>query len=287
MVQYSVEELWMDDELIIVESKKKDRRKKDIGRVTSVKCDIKLKALERLSTIAIPEPDQKLLAKLISKGHLKSVDKILFRKRNSIIISGKANQKDRNFPVLSTDDVIIKVPINGNKEELWQRSYNERHQSKYIEEGDNQPTFLIQTGHILVTEMIGNDGEPAPTLTDILRLKQRNIVTVYDEVIQFWCKVRNRPFHPSNLLYYNGKWWRVGYGGPHAYDTFTDVSANSLAFYRSNLKRLINLFCQYGLTTKEAEDGFMKYAGKYYWDTIEVMRGMTRKRSFFSIMYIG
>lgn len=289
MVLYSIEDLWMDDDIFVQNKRKEHPRKtrKDIGRINNVDHDNKSKALDRLYKLAIPKSDQTLLAKLITKGQLTSIDKILFRKKKSIIISGKAKQKHRNFPILSTDDVIIKIPINGSRDELWQRAYAERHQNKYIEDGDNQPTFLLQTGHIIVTTMIGKNGEAAPTLKDILSSNQRNIATVYDEIIQFWCKVRNRPFHPSNLLYDDGKWWRVGYGGTHAYDTNSDVSAHGLAFYRSNLKLLIDFFCHYGLNMKQAEDGFMKYATNYYWDTVEVMRGMTRKRSFFSIMYIG
>lgn len=289
MVQYSIEDLWMDDD-ISVQNKRKDyprRTRKEIGRINNVDHDNKAKALDILYELAIPKSDQTLLAKLITKGQLTSIDKILFRKKKSIIIGGKAKQKHRNFPILSTDDVIIKIPINGNKSELWQRAYAERNQNKYLEEGDNQPTFLLQTGHIIVTTMVGIDGETAPTLKDVLSTNQRNIATVYDEVIQFWCKVRNRPFHPSNLLYHDGKWWRVGYGGTHAYDANRDVSAHGLQFYRANLKLLIDFFCRYGLNMKQAEDGFMKYATNYYWDTIQAMRGMTRKRSFFSIMYMG
>lgn len=285
MVEYSIDDLWMDDE-IFVQSKRKHRQrrtKKEIERISNADHDNKSKALERLYELAIPKSDQILLAKLISNGQLTSVDKILFRKKKSIIISGKVNQKHRNFPILNSDDVIVKIAINGNKRDLWQRSYDECHQNKYDEEGDNQPTFLLQTGHIIVHTMIGKNGIPAPNLKDALSSNQRNIGTVYDEVIQFWCKIRHRPFHPSNLLYDGEKWWRVGCGGTHAYDMTTQC----LLFYRSNLKHLIGLFCSYGLSMKEAEDGFMKYAGKYYWDTIEVMRGMTRKRSFFSIMYMG
>ncbi len=288
MVEYSVEDLWMDDD-IFVESRKRDRPKKtrqEIERINNADQDNKAKALETLYELAIPKSDQTLLAKLISNGNLKSVDKIVIRKEKSIILSGTASPNHRNFPILSSDGVIIKIPINGSKEELWQRSYAERHQNKYNEKGDNQPTFLLQTGHIIVTTMIGKDGEPAPTLIDVLNSNQRNIATVYDEIIEFWCKIRNRAFHPTNLLYHNGKWWRVGHGA-HVYDTFKGISAESLSFYRTNLKRIIDFFCQHGLSMKRAEDGFMKYAGKYYWDTTEVMRGMTRKRSFFSIMYMG
>ncbi|KAG4081154.1 hypothetical protein HA402_014602 [Bradysia odoriphaga] len=288
MVECSGADHWMDND-VFVESKKRYRPKqtrKEIEKINGVDQDNKSKALERLYELAIPKSDQSLLAKLISKGYLISVDKILFRKKKSLILSGKSNQKHRIFPLLSTDDVIIKIPINGTKEELWQRASVERHQNdKYIESGDDQPTFLLQTGHILVTSMIGNDGEPAPTLTDVLRSNRRNIVTVYDEVIQFWCKLKNLPFHPSNYLYHNGKWCRVGYGGPNAYDCSTKV--HPLAFYRANLKNVIDFFCQNGLNLKQAEEGFMKYAGKHYWGTTEVMRGMTRKRSFFSIMYMG
>lgn len=288
MVECSGADHWMDDD-VFVDSKRKDRPKKtrkEIGKINCVDQDNKSKALERLYELPIPKSDQSLLVKLISNGYLVSVDKILFRKNNSLILSGKANRKHRIFPLLSTDDVVIKIPINGTKEELWQRSNTERHQNKSNETGDNQPTFLLQTGHILVTSMIGNDGVPAPTLTDILRSNQRNIVTVYDEIIQFWCKLKNRPFHASNYLYHNGRWWRVGYGGPHAYDVSTDESTNGLAFYRANLKHIIDLFCQHGLNMKQAEDGFMKHAGNHYWDTIQAMRGMTQKRSFFSIMYM-
>lgn len=293
MVEYTIEDLWMDNDIFVGGERKDHPRKtrKEIERIKNCEQDNKSKALERLNEMEIPKSDQALLAKVISNGHLMSIDKILFRKRKSIIITGKANPKHRNFPVLSTDDVIIKIPINGNKSELWQRSNAERHQSKYIEEGDNQPTFLLQTGHIIVTTMVGTDGVPALTLKDVLSSNQRNIGTVYDEVIQFWCKIRNVPFHPSNLLYHDGKWWRVGYGGTHAYENthtdYADMSAHSLLFYRTNLKRLIDFFGRYGLNMKQAEEGFMKYAGKYYWQTIEVMRGMTRKRSFFSIMYMG
>lgn len=289
MVQCSTEDLWMDDD-IFVQSKGKEHPKKtrkEIGKENHIVHDNKSKALDRLYELTIPKSDQTLLAKLISSGQLTSVDKVLFRKKKSIIVSGKAKQKHRNFPILSTDDVIIKIPINGNKNQLWQRAYDERHQNKYIEEGDNQPTFLLQTGHILVNTMVGVDGKPAPTLKEVLSSNQRNVATVYDEIIQFWCKIRHRPFHPSNLLYHNGKWWRVGYGGTHAYDTNGDASAKGLSFYRTNLKLLIDLFCHHGLNMKQAEEGFVKYATKYYWDTIEVMRGMTRKRSFFSIMYMG
>lgn len=288
MVEYSIEDLWMDE--FVARSERKDHQKNTrnkIKRIKNVEEDNKCKALERLNELDISKSDQILLVKLISNGHLTSVDKILLRKKKSIIISGKTNRKHRNFPTLSNDDVVIKIPIHGNKNELWQRSYDECHQNKYIEEGDNQPTFLLQTGHILVTAMIGENGVTAPTLKDILSANQRNIATVYDEVIEFWCKIRNIPFHPSNLLYHNGKWWRVGYGGTHAYDACTDVSANCLSFYRTNLKHLIDFFCRYGLSMKLAKDGFIKHSGKYYWDTIQVMRGMTRKRSFFSIMYMG
>lgn len=292
MVEYSIEDLWMDNDLFVGSQRKDQPRKtrKEIERIKNVDEDCKSKALERLCELQIPKSDQTLLAKLISNGHLTSIDRILFRKSKSIIISGKAKPKHRNFPILSTDDVVIKIPINGSKSELMQRSYAERHQSENIEEGDNQPTFLLQTGPIIVTAMVGKDGVPAPTLKDILSSNQRNIVQVYDEIIQFWCKIRNVPFHPSNLLFHDGKWWRVGYGGTYAYegaDGDDDFSAHALLFYRTNLKRLIDFFCHHGLNIKQAEDGFMKYAGKYYWQTIEVMRGMTRKRSFFSIMYNG
>lgn len=288
MVVCSSEDLWVEDD-IFVQHKKKDhprKTRKEIERINNADHDNKTKALDRLYELAIPKSDQTLLAKLISNGQLTSVDKILFRKKQSIILSGKVKQKHRNFPTLSSDEVIIKIPINGSKDELLQRAYDERHQNKYNEEGDNQPIFLLQTGHIIVTTMVGKDGKPAPTLKDILKSNQRDIAKVYDEIIQFWCKIRHRPFHPSNLLYHDGKWWRVGYGGTHAYDAFAD-SSMCLSFYRSNLKLLIDFFCHYGLNIKQAEDGFMKYSKNYYWNTIEVMRGMTRKRSFFSIMYMG
>lgn len=296
MVDDTSEDLfWLDDysDDLVVQSKRKDnprKVKKESEKTIFVDEDNKSKALTKLYELDIPKCAQTLLAKLIANGQLTSVNRILFRKKKSIIISGKAKQKHRNFPILSSDDVIIKILINGNKNQLWKRAYDESHQEKYnIDEGDNRPMLLLQTGNIIVTSMIGKDGVPAPTLKDILDSNQRSIVVIYNEVIQFWCKIRNVPFHPSNILYQDGKWWRVGCGGAHANDAvdtnFSVTSSHFLSFYRTNLKYLIEFFGHYGLSLKEAECGFMKCSTNYYWYTQQVMRGMTRKRSFFSIMY--
>lgn len=287
-------ESWLDDfcDDLTVQSKRKDnprKSKKESEKTVCVGDNNKSKAFARLCELDIPKSAQTLLTKLIANGQLTSVNQILFRKKKSIIISGKANQKHRNFPTLSSDDVIIKILINGNKSQLWKRAYDESHQEKYVNEGDNRPTFLLQTGNIIVTSMIGKDGQPAPTLKDILNSNQRDIVAVYNEVIQFWCKTRNMSFHPSNFLYHGKKWWRVGCGGGHINETidtnFAVRSLHYLSFYRSNLKYLIDFFCNYGLSLKEAEIGFMKYGTNYCWYTQQIIRGMTRKRSFFSIMY--
>lgn len=287
MTEDTSEDYWMDD--IIVQSKRKDhtrKTKKEIERIICVDDENKFRAFSRLLELEIPKSAKVLLTKLIANGQLTSVNKVLFRKKKSIIISGKVNQKHRNFPLLSTDDVIIKILINGNKDELWKRADDEFQQDKHIENRDNRSTLLLQTGNIIVSSMIGKDGKPAASLQDILNYKQRNISLIYNEVIEFWCKIRDRPFHPSNILYHDGKWWSIGHGGPHAQDINTHVTSSQLlSFYRTNLKHLIDLFCHYGLCIKEAEDGFMKYGTKYYWYTQQIMRGMTRKRSFFSIMY--
>jgi len=296
MAEDASEGFWMDDLMdddVIVQTKRKSnprKMKKDTER-NVVAGDDKSKAFTRLFELDIPKSDQTILSKLISNGQLTSVNKVLHRKKNSIILSGKVNRTHRNFPLLSSDDAIIKILINGNKNELWQRAYdefNEMKSEKY--DGDesnkqNRPQFLIQTGNIIVMSMIGKDGEPAPTLKDILSSKERKVAEVYNEVFQFWCKIRHRTFHPTNILYHNGTWWTVGYGA-HAYDAYHTDSSFLLSFYRTNLKRLIDFFCHYGLSIKEAEFGFMKYKGNYYWSTIEAMRGMTQKRSFFSLMYM-
>lgn len=295
MAEHSSEEFWLDLDFvdfvddIVVQSKRKNRprkTKKEIEKISFGNDDNKTIAFARLLELAIPKSAQTLLTKLISNGQLTSVNRVWFQKRKSIILSGKVNQTHRNFPLLTSDDVIIKILINGNKSELWKRADDECYQQKPFKDSVKRPTFLLQTGNIIIMSMIGRDGKPAPTLKHVLKLNRKNIAMIYSEIVQFWCTVRDVTFDPSNILYEDGKWWIVGYGG-HANNTTYVSSSHHLLFYRTNLNHLIDFFCHYGLTIKQAEYGFMKYGRKYYWYTQEVMRGMTRKRSFFSIMYMN
>lgn len=178
--------LWMDD--IVVQKKRKTHQRKsnkEIEIINFIDENNKFKAFDKLFEIDIPKSAQTLLSKLITIGQLTSVNKVLFRKKKSIILSGKANKTHRSFPLLSSDDVIIKILINGNKNELWKRAYDEYHQN--VEEGNNRPIFLLQTGNILITSMIG-DGEPAPTLRNVLNSNQTNIAVIYNQSYSFGVK---------------------------------------------------------------------------------------------------
>lgn len=261
------------------------KARKEITDKSSLAEESKTILLQSLQEIEIPQQSKALLTKLINNGQLTGIDKVLFESNKSIVVSGKVNKTHRNFPVIGSDDVIIKIHINGERDELYKRAVDESKQLKTTIEGLNKPTFLLQSGNIVIMTLVGQDGVPAQNLIKFLQSTDRNIFEVYSEVLKFWCLEREKAFDPLSILYHDGKWWSIGLGERMAFTYSYTNHCKDLVYFRSNLKAIIDLFITYGLKLQHAEDGFSELP-MYDWATHQLMRGRTQKRSFFSLLYL-
>lgn len=274
-----------DFEVKIKQTRNRSRKSRRNPEKNSSVDDNKSNLLENLVELEIPSLSKALLTKLINNGQLTSIGKVLHRSMKSIILSGKVNKTHRNFPLLSSDDVIIKIHINGEKDELWKRAEDESKRLKSVVEGVNQPTFLLHSGNIVVMTLIGTKDLPAQNVHEVLMSTARKIELVYFEVLQFWCHDRERTFDPLSFLYHENKWWSVGHQvRPGLKYSSDEEQLKTLIYYRSNLKHLIDLFLRHGLTLAKADEGFLKLHC-VYWCTQSSMRGRRSFDSLFTYMY--
>lgn len=205
------------------------------------------KVYDKLMDLGIPKASKEALSKLLVSGQLISVDEITCASEKSIIVRAKINIEDKRFN-LQSDDVIIKIFINGTREEIQARMDTE-----WMSQVRNRPPPIIKLENIIIMSVVG--AGPPSTLDNILKSKQQNVETIFLDILDQWHCLKQRKFEPSDFVWHenkfawdDSKWFLLGSGellGP----------VPEVDCLQSNLKAFVAYFLNHGLTKKQASEG--------------------------------
>jgi hypothetical protein len=82
-------------------------------------------AVKKLNLLKIPKPAKAILTKLLLTGQLSSVDEILHRSNTAIVLRGKITLLVKKQKSLESENIVIKIFVNGTTEELQTKAKNE------------------------------------------------------------------------------------------------------------------------------------------------------------------
>jgi hypothetical protein len=198
-----------------------------------------------------------ILSKLLLSRQLSSVDEILHRSKTAIILQGKINLRTKTFSSLKSENVVIKIFVNGSFEELRFKGPPDFRWDKV-----NVSEFIMYPENILIMSMIG-ENEPAMTLQQVLTSrKYQKISSVSREVVRLWADTSYTKFDPTNILWHDGKWWLVGYTS--TWEEINREEQGKLEGIKESLKKIVAMYGHYNVTKEQAEYEILNYHPYFY-----------------------
>lgn len=248
-----------DFELSIKVSRSKRRIKTDVN-CERIFDKSRSRQLKFLSQLPLTGSSIEILSKLIINHQIASVEKVLSSSKHSIILQGKINTKHKKFTRLYSDDVIIKVMKNDEHQKLNETAQREFANLKEKSDILNCPIPLIKSGHIVVMTMIGENGQPANTLKEVISNKEKKREEVLEGVLEFWHTMRYKKFDPTHYLCHDNKWWIISFGNSMIIDIY---GPEAVDFDRKQLRKTVKFFKDSGMTLIEITHGFFQFYPKY------------------------
>lgn len=229
------------------------------------------KVHDKLMDLGIPKASKEALSKLLVSGQLTSVDEITCASEKTIIVQAKINIEDKRFN-LQSDDVIIKVFINGTREEIQARMDTE-----WTSQIRNPPPRIVKLENMIIMSVVGEG--PSSTLDNVLKSKPQEVKTIYLDILDQWHCLKLRKFEPSDFVWHDSKfawedskWFLLGSGELLEVD-----ETRKLDCLQSNLKAFVDYFINHGLTKKQASEGCWACYYVHEWKTLQ-RKNKTRQK---------
>jgi hypothetical protein len=227
-------------------------------------------AVKKLNLLKIPKPAKAILTKLLLTGQLSSVDEILHRSNTAIVLRGKISLLVKKQKSLESENIVIKIFVNGTTEELQTKAKNEYGNYRII----------MQIENIVIMSMIGGN-EPAMTLQQVLRSRNyQKISTVYRNIIRRWIDSSCPKFDTTNILWHDDEWLFVG-------SRLMVEQHDEVESIKESLKKIVATFGHYGVSKKQAEHEILKYQNTffYYYHRSIYLRDLLMRDDFEEIFF--
>lgn len=226
------------------------------------------KVYDKLMDLGIPKASKEALSKLLVAGRLTSVNEITSASEKTIIVQAKINIEDKRFN-LQSDDVIIKIFINGTREEIETRM-----DTDWMSQVRNRPHPIVKMENMIIMSMVG--AGPSSTLDNVLKSKQQNVETIYLDILDQWDCLKLRKFEPSDFVWHDKKWFLLGSG--ELLDLEDTEEMKKLDCLQSNLKAFVEYFINHGLTKKQASEGCWACYYVHEWKMLQLKKKTRKKK---------
>lgn len=200
----------------------------------------RLSLLLRIKELPIPKLSKEILSKLTINHQLKAIVSVVKIGRNSVTLHGKVNKSHRNYSLLESDNVIIKVFVHRAGNLL------KPHEMANLE------FAIMKIDHIVIKPMIGDD-KPAPTLRQIMNWNRDGLDLILEEILTQCNGCWHSNISTNHILRHGGKWHFLDFHESNYYYINYDTTR-----YEIDVLKLFREFIKFGLSQQQLETAFFK-----------------------------